>query len=437
MDTINAPGSGPAGGRGLLADHLRSFITLLVVAHHAVLAYHAYGPQPAASFDAAPMAWRAFPVLDAAKWPGIDLLVTLNDTFFMMLMFFVGGLYVARSVARRGAAGFVRERMLRLGLPFLASCLVLAPLAYYPAYLQLGGEPTLAAYARAYAHLPVWPAGPAWFLWVLFAFGSLAALALRAFPRAFDALAHLAGRLGARPSRFAVAFALACIAAYVPAAQFAGGMTWAEWGPFTVQTARIGQYALYFLVGIAVGAHGIERGLLAPGGALARRWKRWSAIAAIPFIVFVALVIVLFAGLGAGKPPGIALIVAVDTAFAVTGVFTSLAVLAGFARFAGNWTGRAWASLDRNAFGIYLLHYAFVAWLQYDLLDANLPGYAKGLLVMGGALALSWATSAVLRRIPGVARVIGDGATPRARPRAAGIPPARGAQAQAGRGASG
>lgn len=414
MDTTNAPGSSPADGRGLLADHLRSFITLLVVAHHAVLAYHAYGPKPAASFDAAPMAWRAFPVLDAAKWPGIDLLVTLNDTFFMMLMFFVGGLYLARSVARRGAAGFVRERLLRLGVPFLVSCLLLAPLAYLPAYLQLGGEPSLAAYARAYANLPVWPAGPAWFLWVLFAFGALGAIALRAFPRAFDALAHMAGRLGAKPSRFASVFALACVVVYVPAAQVVGGLSWAEWGPFTVQTARIGQYALYFLVGIAVGAHGIERGLLAPEGALARRWKLWSNIASIPFVVFVALLIVLFSGLGAGKPPSETLIAAVNTAFAVSGVFTSLAVLAVFARFAGRWTGRAWASLDRNAFGIYLLHYAFVSWLQYDLLDAGLPGYAKGLLVIGGALALSWATSAVLRRIPGVARVIGDGATPRA-----------------------
>lgn len=65
------------------------------------------------------LAWRAFQVLDPAKWTGIDLLVTINDTFFMMLVFFVAGMFVARSVARRGAAGFVRERALRLGVPFL------------------------------------------------------------------------------------------------------------------------------------------------------------------------------------------------------------------------------------------------------------------------------------------------------------------------------
>jgi peptidoglycan/LPS O-acetylase OafA/YrhL len=414
MNSIHAPGASPADGRGLLVDHLRSFLTVLVVAHHAVLAYHPYGPTPGAGFDAAPMLWRAFPVLDSSKWTGIDLLVTVNDSFFMMLMFLVGGLYVARSVARRGAAGFVRERALRLGVPFLASCAVLAPLAYYPAYLQLGGAPGLGAYAVAYAHLPVWPAGPAWFLWVLFAFGALAAIALRAFPRGFDTLARLAGRLGDKPSRFAFAFALACIAAYVPAAHAVGGLTWSEWGPFTVQTARIGLYALYFLVGIAIGMHGVERGLLAPDGPLARRWLRWSNIAPVFFVVFVALVIAVFSALGKGVAPGVALVDATNTAFALTGVFTSVAVLAVFARFARRWTGRAWASLDRNAFGIYLLHYAFVSWLQYALLGAPLPGFAKGMLVIAGALALSWATSAALLRIPLVARVIGDGGTPRA-----------------------
>jgi peptidoglycan/LPS O-acetylase OafA/YrhL len=407
MNSIDVPGVRPADGRGLLVDNLRSFITVLVVAHHAVLAYHPYGPTAGASFDAAPMLWRAFPVLDAAKWPGIDLLVAINDSFFMMLMFLIGGLFVTASVARRGAAGFVRERALRLGVPFLVSCAVLAPLAYYPAYLQRGGEPELFAYVNAYTSLPVWPAGPAWFLWVLLAFGALAAVASRVAPRGIVGLASLAGRLGNSPSRFALVFALACIAVYVPAAHAVGGLSWFEWGPLTAQTARMGQYALYFLVGIAIGTHGVGRGLLAPDGRLAQRWKRWCSIAPLFFVVFIALLIAVFAALGKGVAPSVALVDVTNTAFALTGVFTSFAVLAVFARFAGRWTGRAWASLGRNAFGIYLLHYAFVSWLQYVLLGVSLPGYAKGFIVVTGALASSWATSALLLRIPVVARVIG------------------------------
>lgn len=421
MDQNHVPGSRPADGRDLPVDHLRAFLTLLVVVHHAVLPYHAYAPQLGKDWTAAPMAWRAFPVVDAARWPGIDLIVTLNDTFFMMLMFFVGGLYVARSIARRGATGYVAERALRLGVPFLASCAVLAPLAYYPAYLQHGGAPGLAPYLDAYASLDAWPAGPAWFLWVLLAFGAIASLALRAFPRALGVLAGVAGRLGERPSRFALVLALAAVVAYVPLAQAVSGMRWSEWGPFTVQSARVLLYALYFAAGIAVGANGVQRGLLAREGRLALRWKTWSNIAPLFFVVFVALLVALFTTLGKTGSVGGALIAATNTAFAVTGVVTCLAVLAVFARFAPGWTGRTWASLDRNAFGIYLLHYAFASWIAYVLLDATWPGYAKGLATIAGAIASSWVASAALRTIPIVARVIGDGGTPRvpARPGAA------------------
>ena len=34
-------------------------------------------------------------------------------------------------------------------------------------------------------------------------------------------------------------------------------------------------------------------------------------------------------------------------------------------------------SLVRNAYGIYVVHYAFVTWLQYFLLPASLPGVVK------------------------------------------------------------
>jgi surface polysaccharide O-acyltransferase-like enzyme len=71
-----------------------------------------------------------------------------------------------------------------------------------------------------------------------------------------------------------------------------------------------------------------------------------------------------------------------------------------------NARSRVWDSLTANAYGIYLLHYAFVSWLQYSLLKAALPAIAKGSLVRTGAVALSWAVPTALRRIPAVARVI-------------------------------
>jgi peptidoglycan/LPS O-acetylase OafA/YrhL len=77
-----------------------------------------------------------------------------------------------------------------------------------------------------------------------------------------------------------------------------------------------------------------------------------------------------------------------------------------FLRFAG---GRWWVSdsLNNNAYGMYLVHYVFVVWLQYALLDAQLGAVAKAAIVFGGTLLLSWATTAAIRRLPLGARLIG------------------------------
>jgi hypothetical protein len=54
---------------------------------------------------------------------------------------------------------------------------------------------------------------------------------------------------------------------------------WFDQGPFAFQLSRPVHYAVYFFAGVGVGAGGIERGLLVPGGALVRRWAVWGVAA--------------------------------------------------------------------------------------------------------------------------------------------------------------
>jgi len=56
-----------------------------------------------------------------------------------------------------------------------------------------------------------------------------------------------------------------------------------------------------------------------------------------------------------------------------------------------------------NAYGIYLTHYVFVVWLQYFFLRIALSAAAKRAIVFVGALALSWASVATLRRARAIA----------------------------------
>src|SRR5215467_8975732 len=118
--------------------YLRAFITVLVVAHHAALAYAPFSPPVAQSLTAQPRWWQAFPIVDPQKWAGASTIVGFNDTFFMTLMFFISGLFVWKSIQRKTIRGFVRDRTQRLAIPFLAAAAIIAPLAYYPTYLQIG-----------------------------------------------------------------------------------------------------------------------------------------------------------------------------------------------------------------------------------------------------------------------------------------------------------
>ena len=150
----------------------------------------------------------------------------------------------------------------------------------------------------------------------------------------------------------------------------------------------------YFLAGTAVGAYGIGRSLLKTGGPLARRWWAWLIVALVAYSVLLVSV------LGGSTPPNITSIV-----FVVCCAALVFAVMAIFLRFATRRV-RVFDSLAANAYGIYIVHYTFVTWLQFWLLGADIPVIAKAVVAFLGTLMLSWGLIALLRRIPAVARVI-------------------------------
>ena len=61
----------------------------------------------------------------------------------------------------------------------------------------------------------------------------------------------------------------------------------------------------------------------------------------------------------------------------------SFALAAVFIRFAMRRV-QAFDSLAENAYGIYLVHYVFVIWLQYMMLSFALPAIVKGVSVFAG-----------------------------------------------------
>jgi Acyltransferase family len=390
-----------AGSYNLAVGYLRAFITLLVLAHHAALAYHPYTPPLPATLDAQPRLWQAFPVVDPHKWMGISFLVGFNDIFFMSLMFFLSGLFVYRSLEHKGVKTFLRDRLLRLGLPFVVAAAVVAPLAYYPAYLQTPSHAGISGYWQQWMAFGNWPAGPAWFIWLLLAFDVVAAVLFVAAPTVISWVADGISKLSSRPIvLFALIVALSAVA-YIPLAFRVGPDRWSSFGPFAFQTSRLVHYFVYFMVAVGVGAYGMKRGFFASDAKLARHWPLWVSSMFLCYFMVVATFLAMLSAPKSAIPwPFLLALSWVMSCAASCFGFMSL-----FARFATR-RAPAFDSLTDNAYGMYLVHYAFVSWLQLALLKFGMPGLAKFLLVFTGTVALSWATVAALRKIPAVARVI-------------------------------
>ena len=384
--------------RVLPVTYLRAFITVLVVLHHAVLAYHPFAPAPRWPLTAEPRWWLAFPVSDAAKSVVASLIAGFNDIFFMAVMFFVSGLFVWHSLARRGPAEFLRHRGIRLGVPFAASVVLLAPLAYVPTYLSTSPSPGIGGFLEQWFALGILPAGPAWFLWVLLAFDVVAAAMFVLVPKAGNWLGRAAGRAGERPWLFLGLLAAGSALGYLPLVLLFDAISWTTIGPFTVQHSRILHYLLYFVIGIGAGMAGLDTGVLRHDGPLARRWWLWLGGALGVYLVVVTVVL---ASLSAGQP-ALAWEIVTAVGFVISCAVSSMASIALFVRFAR--PSRVLDHLSAHAYGIYIVHYIAVTWVQYVLLPVQWPGGLKAGVAFLAALGLSWAAATGLRRVGALTR---------------------------------
>ena len=374
-------------------DRARTFITLLVLLHHSVVNYTHFGSG------------------DRMRWLGFDLVVLFNDSFFMACMFFISGLFVRDSLKRRGSANFLGHRAFRLGVPFLISIFVLMPIAYYPTFLRYHlPDTTDFNFFHFWWHtltIGPWPSGPAWFLWVLLALDALAAAIWWMAPRALEALGRPIYALRYRPAAAFAAFLMFSIIIYLPMHLMFGDASWLEPGryPLPIQTSRILLYGGYFLVGVGVGAVDLRAGLLAQNSELASRWKVWLGFALLFYGAILLLVYAHHNWIANFNSPPPSWRTGYGLAFALFSAAMTFAVAAFYLRFEKS-SLRLLDTLRPSAYGIYLLHYIFIIWLQYAVYDDPLPAGVKFAFVFAGTLSMSWGLTVAVRRIPLVGRMI-------------------------------
>ena len=311
---------------------------------------------------ASPLPWR-----DPKTSPVADLLLLFIHSFRMPVFFVLAGFFAALLVARRGAGGMLRNRALRLALPFalfwpplFAATTVLAMVYIHLTVRGVPGIDTALTPARQPGGSP-FNTMHLWFLYQLFWFAVLGWAAVRLQPllpaRLREALARGVTTLAERRWGFAVlALPLAFAGAFYPS-----GMV-TESGSFLPPFAEWVQSGLFFVVGWFI--HGRQERLLA---LFAARCKGYAAAGLACFAATVWLLGALHGNRLAALPhPAFCL----AFAYNATAWLWSLALIGGFVRYLPR-QNAVLAYLSQSAYWVYLVH--MLGTIGFGILLFNAP----------------------------------------------------------------
>jgi len=130
---IRKPGSGlsatppaPSKIRLYFVDYLRAALVCLVILHHTAITYGGSG-----SF------YYTEPATDSSASGLLSLFTNFNQAWFLGAFFLLSAYFTPGSYDRKGAKKFLKDRLIRLGIPLLVFFFVLNPLTIYLAFYHM------------------------------------------------------------------------------------------------------------------------------------------------------------------------------------------------------------------------------------------------------------------------------------------------------------
>lgn len=366
MTTHPESHSAPPRLRAVWIDRLRAGLILLVILHHAAITYGASG------------SWF-FKATETTNLP-LTFLAAVNQAFFMGLFFLISGALAPVSLDRKGAAAFLKDRALRLGLPVLVFGLLLGPLSVALASAPAGEIVADTAMRILRGDLIL---GPLWFP---------AALLVFSVAFAFQPLGRSTSR---QVPTFAHWFGLALITGL-------SALLIRQVAPVGVMVAGFqpGYFASYivlFAVGVQAGRNGwLDR--------LPRR-SLWLAMT----VGLVALPILPAALLSTDAPrfeTGFSPAAVVYAFWEPLVALGAIAALIFWSQHRGDRAAAFWARAAANSYGAFILHAPILVAVSRALDAIGTPhGVALPLAVTATALS-AFGLTALLRRSALMRRVV-------------------------------
>lgn len=356
--------------RILALDRLRAFVVVMVIVLHGAITYMAFPPS-----------W--WYVLEPRTSLYFTALVLLIDVPIMPAMFFIAGYFALPSLQKRGARLFLRDKLVRIGIPWVFGVLVLAPPITYITYLSRGIRVSLLQFWSSDFWGDMYQQAVYWFLGVLL----LLFAALAVLYRADGRLRSLRQEATNPSPTLFYGFAALTTAHFLLMNLTFPLDSWIRLSYLLmIQPLRMPLYVDYFVLGLYAyknawfTADGYRPALDA--------WALVSSLSGVLYLTYRLSV-----------PPAAQTALALKAAnAALFNVFCLSSLLTGvafFQRRAGA-AGPLWASLASSSYSMYYVHPLFVYPLAYAFVGIALPLYLKAALVIALAILLSWGLSVLL-----------------------------------------
>ncbi len=375
-----------ASRRRLYLDNIKVLLIAAIIAGHAVLGYSEFDWWSYADVREATLSTMTVIVLFVVAAPFL--------LFMIPLLFLIAGLLTPPSLQRKGTAAYVRDRLLRLGVPFAVFGLLVWPLLEYGLFRWLGTVPGLWVYLRAEGSLDT---GVLWFVGALLVFS----LAYAGWVRAHrgDTGRLWRGEVGAG--------GLLVLAAAVAVTSFLVRLVLPLESDNKLVDLHLPQWpACIALFGLGVAAYG--KGWLTAVPDRLRRQSRTATLAAVgTFGVIAAFGATLGGDFdvwtgGWGWQPLV--FAAFESTLSVFGPLWLLAVGQRHLDRPFRWTRPA---VSRSAYGAFILQGLVLLGLAVALRPLPLPAEVKALIVSGagvaGSFALAWL---LISRVPVIGRIL-------------------------------
>jgi surface polysaccharide O-acyltransferase-like enzyme len=367
--------------RLLFIDNIRVFLTILVILHHLMITYGGEEIGGWIYFDYRPDAITAA----VGNW-----FTGLNQSYFMGLFLFISAYFVPGAYDRKGAGRFLKDRLIRLGIPLVLYAWIIRPLWYFNTFHVPGTYWNwfFGDYLKYYGYIG---GGPLWFIEVLLIFACFYVLYRKFKPQPVqpmpDAKFPSSGKL------ILFAFLLGIVAAIVQI-WFPRDTTITE---LNLQLANFPQYIVMFILGLMAYPRNWFASL---PDQTARRWM---------IVVFMLSFLPLLVGFAANPQAGSAMDFILNLvsnwweSFMCVGM--SITVVYLFRRhFNRQERLAAWAS--RNAYAAYLIHEPIIATAALLLTSVILHPLLKFALMGLVTVPLTFLLSALIRKIPYTDRVL-------------------------------